>query len=107
MKKLVNGQLVDMTPAEIAELQADWAASVAPVTPAKVTAAQARIALRRANLLPAVEAAVAAAGGETAIWFEYATEWRRDSQHVAALAGALDLSAARIDELFRTAASVE
>lgn len=77
-----------------------------PAVPSKVSAAQARVALFRAGLLSAIDAAVTAAGGEIAIWYEYATEWQRDSPHIAALAGGLNLTAQQIDGLFIEAAGV-
>ena len=77
-----------------------------PTVPTAMTAAQARVALFRAGLLPAVEAAVTAAGGEVAIWYEYETEWRRNSPHIASLSVGLSLTSAQIDALFIEAAGV-
>ena len=74
--------------------------------PAVVSAAQARIALLAANLLTSVTAAVDLADDATKIWFEYATEWRRDNPIVEALGSSLGLSSSDIDDLFRAAGAV-
>lgn len=78
-----------------------------PRIPEQVTAAQARVSLHRANLLNAVKSAVEQAGGEIEIWFEYATEWRRDSQHIAALSAGLGLTSEQIDNLFIVASEIK
>lgn len=89
---------------------AAWIAAPPQMVPETVSAAQARLALLAAGLLDPVDAAVAAAvsGGNRAlgVWFEYATEWRRDSPHIAALGPALGLSSAQIDDLFVAAAGI-
>src|SRR5690606_190490 len=72
--------------------------------PAVVSAAQGRLALLNAGLLATVQAAVDQADEATQIWFEYATEWRRDHPILAALGGQLGLSSTEVDDLFRAAA---
>ncbi len=72
--------------------------------PNSVTPLQARMALLRAGLLDAVEAAVKSAGGEVQIAWEYAVAVDRKSPMVAALATALGLSSELVDDLFREAA---
>lgn len=74
--------------------------------PAVVSAAQGRLALLDAGLLGTVKTAVDQADEATQIWFEYATEWRRDHPILAALAAQLELSSSEIDDLFRAAASL-
>lgn len=75
--------------------------------PASISAAQARIALLGAGLLSAVTDAVTNADEATQIWFEYATEWRRDNPILAALGASLGLTSEAIDDLFRQAAAIE
>ncbi|MFN0043747.1 MAG: hypothetical protein ACKVSF_11120 [Alphaproteobacteria bacterium] len=77
-----------------------------PLPPSVVSMRQARIALSRAGKLAAVEAAVAAVGGETKITWEYATQIERALPMLAALAQALGLSDADLDALFTVAGSV-
>lgn len=75
--------------------------------PASVSRAQAKIALSRAGLLSAVAQKVSEAGGEVAIWFEDALNWRRDNPNVAALGTSLGLTEEQIDGLFLSAAQIE
>lgn len=79
---------------------------VVPVIPSVVTMRQARIALNRAGLLSAVNAAVAAADEETKIAWEFSTEVQRNFPLVQTLAAALNLTEAQLDELFTTAAAL-
>lgn len=76
--------------------------------PTTVTRFQARAALLGAGLLPQVEAAVAASGDAflQLAWAE-ATTFSRASPTVAALAGALGLDGAALDDLFRAAGAIE
>lgn len=67
---------------------------------------QARAALHIAGLLPQVEAAVAAADPLVQIAWADATEFRRNSPTIAALASSLSLTDAQIDDLFRSAAQI-
>ena len=75
--------------------------------PEAVAPAQARVALRRADLLDAVTAKANEIGGEVLDWFEYALSWRRENQHINTLGAALGLTAEQIDALFITAAGIE
>lgn len=77
---------------------------VVQVIPSVVTMRQARIALNRAGLLAAVNAAVAAADEETKIAWEFSTEVQRDFPLVQTLAAALNLTEVQLDELFTQAA---
>lgn len=73
---------------------------------AKVSRFQARAALYAAGKLAAVEAVVAATGGMAAIAWADASEFRRDSPTIAALAGAAGLTDADLDALFQAAAQI-
>lgn len=78
----------------------------APV-PEVVTARQARLALLGAGVLANVEGALAqipGVQGEAArIEWEYATDIRRDSPLIGALAPMLSLTSEQVDDLFRAA----
>ncbi len=78
--------------------------------PTAVSMRQARLSLLEAGLLQAVNDAIAAmpgADGEAArIEWEYATEVRRDSPLVAALAGPLNLADADLNQLFISASGL-
>ncbi|MGB3387393.1 MAG: hypothetical protein WBA88_05360 [Pseudaminobacter sp.] len=103
---IVNGEEVTLSPQEEAAVRAAWAANATqpePVPPV-VSAAQGRLALLDAGLLATVKAAVAQADEATQIWFNRATEWRRDHPILAALGAQLGLSGEAIDDLFRAAA---
>ena len=67
---------------------------------------QARAALHQAGLLPSIEAAVATAPALVQIAWADATEFRRDSPTIAALAAGLGMTEAAIDDLFRTAMQI-
>ncbi len=71
-----------------------------------VTMRQARLALLDADLLDAVEAAVAAAPRAVQIEWEYATQIERASPLVGAIAAGLDLDDAALDALFLAAAQI-
>ena len=96
-----NGTRREMTQQEVDALPV----AVTPI-PQVVSMAQARITLRRANLLTAVNTAVAAADAETQDAWEYATELRRDSVLVLALSASLGLTNQQMDDLFTAAAAV-
>lgn len=79
---------------------------IPPSMPTSVSPAQARLALLAAGKLDQVEAIVAAADQSTQIAWNNASVIERDSPTVAALAGALGLTDAQLDELFTTAAGI-
>lgn len=83
---------------------------VAVDVPVAVSMRQARLALLQAGLLATVNSAIVGmtgVEGEAArIEWEYATEVRRDSPLVAALAPVLAMTDAQIDALFVTAAGL-
>lgn len=77
-----------------------------PPVPTVVSRFQARAALHRDGLLPAAEAAIADADPISQIAWADTIEWRRDSLTIAAIGGALGLTDAQIDDLFRNAATI-
>jgi len=78
--------------------------------PQSVTMRQARLALHAAGLLAGVDAAIASmdepAKTAAAIEWEYASEVERNAGLVPAMAAALGMSDADIDDLFVTAATL-
>ena len=70
------------------------------------TPRQARIVLRRAGLLAAVEAWIATADEETQIEWEFATDIRRDWPPIATCATALGLTDTDLDNLFAAAVAL-
>lgn len=77
------------------------------VIPFSVTPFQAKAALLVAGLLPAVEAAIAAAAPIAQLAWSDATAFTRDSPTIAALSAQLGLTSAQVDDLFIAAASIE
>lgn len=101
--------------AEHEAMLAEWVAGYVPPppppvpVPQKVTAFQAKAALLHANLLDAVEAMMAHADTPRIVklaWLE-TLHFERTSPTVAAMAAALKLSAADVDQLFIYASEVE
>lgn len=88
-----------------AELSAAWGSMPSPV-PQIVTRRQAKRALLAAGLLSTVETAVSGASAEVQIDWADALEFRRDNPTIAALAAALGLTSAQVDDLFRAAATL-
>lgn len=96
----------EMTAAEIAALPAEPAA---PAVPRSVSRFQARAALLNAGLLESVEQMMSSPDTPALArlaWTD-AQEFRRTSPTVAAMAGALGLSDAQIDDLFIAAATID
>lgn len=91
---------------EHAEFLAEWVSSYVPPEPEPepvphvLTARQAKRVLLAAGLLDDVDAAVSQADRETQIDWEYATEMRRDWPTLIAMAAALGMTDAQLDELF-------
>lgn len=106
MIKNVNGVEVEMTPEEIAEFEASRIPTPL-VIPAEVSRFQAKAALAMAGLLDQANAAVAASGNVVLqlAWAE-ATEFKRNSPGINALAPALGLDDAALDQLFIAAAEI-
>ncbi len=94
--------------ARVSELEAELASGVDENgVPTVITPLQGRIALKRANLLDAVEAAIVEANGETQIWWEYSTLWHRTHPVLNALGASLGLSSEQVDDLFKVAGAIE
>lgn len=75
------------------------------LVPAKVTRAQALMALYKAGLLQQVKDAVAAHPlEEVRIWFENSLNWERNNPYVLAIGMELELTDDQIDGLFIAAA---
>lgn len=85
-------------------------ASSAPLVPVEVSMAQARLALRRAGLLDAVQAAIEALPEpdrtDVQIEWDHRSVVRRDYSLVAQLAPALGLDGEALDALFIQAAEL-
>lgn len=97
------------------QMIAEWEAlgnTIAPYVeppepvPQVVSMFQARAALINAGLYDTVDAAMQQAGGVNLIAWEYATEVRRDSPLVQAMAAELGLTNEQVDNLFRQAAGI-
>jgi len=71
-----------------------------------ITARQIRLALTRAGLRDAVEAAVAASGRDMRDWWEYSTDLHRDNPMVAQMAGALGVTAEQVDAIWELGAGL-
>jgi hypothetical protein len=90
-----------LSSAEIAQRVEQWRQS------ASCTPFQGRMALVDAGLLGQAQALVDAGDEKTKVAWEYALEWNRLSPMVESLGAALGLSDTQIDELIRTAQSVQ
>lgn len=109
--RLLNGQPVPLTDAELAALQAErtaWAQRQA--VPAVVTMRQARLALLGAGLLSQVDAAIAAMPeperSAAVIFWEYSTTVERSNAFVRQLSAGLQLTSQQVDALFVAAAGL-
>lgn len=76
-----------------------------PVPPS-ISAAQAKIQLRRSDLREKVEAAIAKADDDVKDWYALAGTWERNNAYVAAIGELVDLDSAAIDDLFRQAVTI-
>lgn len=74
-----------------------------PPVPTCVTPRQARLALNALGKLKAAGDAIATAGPDAQIEWEYATSFDRGHPLIAAIGAALSLSEPEIDDLFRDA----
>jgi hypothetical protein len=87
------------------EAMAPPGASEDPV-PASIPAWKGKVVLHQQGLLTAAQAAIAAAGPVAQIAWAEAGEWSRSGTLLEAMAAALKLTEAQVDDLFRTAAGV-
>jgi len=98
-------QFIDLAPPE-GWTVIDEMPATPVIIPQVVSAFQAQEAMARAGLLEDVEALIAAQDGTTRRAWALATEFRRDSPTIAALAGTLGLSDAEVDDLFLAASQI-
>lgn len=86
---------------------ADYVAEDEPVTvPIYVSRFQARAALMDAGLLADAEIAVSSMGPLEQLAWSDATEWRRDSPTIDAMADLLSLTSEQVDQLFISASKI-
>lgn len=76
-----------------------------PEVPSPVSPKQIRLALNAAGLRASVESAVASAPQSVQDTWEYATSIERNDPVLSAMAAALELTSAQVDDLFRAASS--
>ena len=76
-----------------------------PVPPS-ISAAQAKIQLRRSGLRERVEAKIAEADDEVKDWYALAGVWERGNTYVTQIGQLLDLDDSAIDDLFRQALKI-
>ena len=111
MNKLVNGVLVEMSPAEVAAIEADWALGTVPTVPTTVTRRQAKQALAATGKLSLVQPAIDAIADpaqRTMIQIEWddSQEFQRNRASVIGIGTAIGLSSTQLDELFTLAATL-
>jgi hypothetical protein len=75
--------------------------------PQSITAAQLRVALRRAGQITAFVSAVQGLGAELQDMWQYAKEIRRNGPAVKAIQAAMGLSDNQVDSFFTAAAAIE
>lgn len=100
-----------ISPAEFAELNAQWYPEPAPSVPSVVTPRQAKLALLSAGLLDAVDGAIDAIADPATkrvaqIEWEYAQEVRRDWPLLNAVAAQMGMTGEQVDGLFNLAATL-
>jgi len=114
MTKIVDGVTVELSPAEEAEIQAEWDAFLAAPTP--VPQMVRKLALVRAcrqtpwgesDLWTHAKAALAAADPEVQEDWELAVEIERANADFIALCTALGATSQQIDDVFILAATLE
>lgn len=93
------------TPEEVAEIEARKLPQPTPV-PQTLTIRQAKLILLQTGLLDDVDAAVAQADRATQIEWEYATEVHRTWPTLVAMASALGMTDAQLDDLFIAGAAL-
>lgn len=78
----------------------------APTVPQSVSPRQIRMALTRAGLREAVEAAVLAGDQDLKDWWEFSTSFERNNPQVEVMATVLGVSTQQLDDLWSLAASL-
>jgi len=104
--KWVDGEMVPMSPEDIAQMEADRESP--PAVPQSITRRQALLALLQAGLLDDVEAAVAEADRAVQIEWQHASVFERSHPLLLGIAARLDppLTEEQVDDLFRAAAAI-
>jgi hypothetical protein len=109
LKKIVNGEEVDMSPEEEAAIQAEWQSN-AQAIPSSVSMAQARLVLLAAGKLAAVQTAIDALPSpdkdKAQIWWDYSSRVEREHPYVLVLAPLLGLDTNALDTLFIQAQAI-
>ena len=92
---------------QITDVEAEALRPVPPPAPiAPISPRQIRMALTRAGIRAAVEAAVAAGDQDLKDWYEFSTTFERLNPQVAAMGAALNQSAAQLDALWALGATL-
>lgn len=113
MTKLVNGVRVGMTPQEIADLEASRPTPEETLERERATMVasrfQARAALHQEGLLDQVQAIMDDPGTDpvTVIAWQDAQVFKRHSPTIATIAQVMELTDEQVDDLFRTAMTIE
>ena len=109
-KKLVDGELVELSPTEQAEYDASQGAPTEQPVPDAVPMLNAHLALISAGWMPGVREYLDALPGAEGLlartYFEKAQTVRRDHQLVQAIPAALGKTSAEVDALFVAAAAL-
>ena len=88
------------------EIAADAEAKRKAAVPRSISPRQVRQALTRVGLRAAVEAAVAGGDQDIKDWWEFATAFERDNQHVIEMAAALGVTERQLDDLWTLGGSL-
>lgn len=88
------------------DMIARYEASLIPPVPEQVSPRQIRQALTRAGLRSTVEYAVSQSDQDTKDWWEFSTVFERHNPQVVAMAAALGVPDAQVDDLWRLADSL-
>ena len=109
-KKLVDGELIDLSPAEQAEYDARQEAPAVSLVPESVPMLNAHLALISAGWMPGVREYLDALPGAEGLlartYFEKAQTVRRDHPLVQAIPTALGKTSSDVDALFVAAAAL-
>jgi len=82
------------------------AAPMPPAVPPRIAGWKGRQILAEAGLLTNARALAQSAGSRVARALDEADEWNRDSQFIAAMAAAMGLTSAQVDQMFRDADAI-
>ncbi len=95
--------VIDLSPEQIAaNIEAKRIAAI----PAAVSPRQIRQALTRVNLRSAVEDAIASGDQDIKDWYEFATTFERNNEHVIEMAELLSITERQLDDLFTLAGTL-